>query len=76
MYYWYQLGARRTANEFSMKYYLLLDSIIKHRQDGALVRLFTPIDARTSEAGEREAETRLQSFVHQSHRTMPEYLPQ
>ena len=51
MYYWYQLGARRTANEFSMKYYLLLDSIIKHRQDGALVRLFTPIDARDFEGG-------------------------
>lgn len=75
MYYWYQQGSRRTANEFSMKYYLLVDSIIKHRQDGALVRLFTPIDATTSDKGVHEAEVRLNSFFRATLRPMEEYLP-
>ena len=76
MYYWYQQRERRTANEFSMKYYLLVDNLFKSRKDGALVRLYTPILASAGEKGEAEAATRLRSFVQTISSKMTDYLPQ
>ena len=76
MYYWYQQRERRTANEFSMKYYLLVDNLFKSRKDGALVRLYTPILASAGEKGEAEAATRLRSFVQAISSRMTDYLPQ
>ena len=32
MYYWFQQRERRSANEFTMKYYLLLDSLTKNSE--------------------------------------------
>jgi EpsI family protein len=76
MYYWYQQRERRTANEFSMKYYLLVDSLFKSRKDGALVRLYTPVDAAAGDNAEKEADTRLHAFAHVLFSKMPSYLPQ
>ena len=63
MYYWYQQRERRTANEFSMKYYLLVDNLFKSRKDGALVRLYTPILASAGDKGEEQAASRLRAFA-------------
>ena len=41
--YWFQARDRAVANEYWSKYYLITDSIRKHRSDGALVRLITPM---------------------------------
>jgi exosortase D (VPLPA-CTERM-specific) len=76
MYYWYQQRERRVANEFSMKYYLLVDSLFKSRKDGALVRLYTPVVAAAGEKGEAEAGARLHAFARALFARMPSYLPQ
>ena len=76
MYYWYQQRERRTADEFSMKYYLLVDSLFKSRKDGALVRLMTPVIAGAGQKGEAQADARLHAFAQTMLSTMPRYLPQ
>jgi exosortase D (VPLPA-CTERM-specific) len=76
MYYWFQQRERRTANEFSMKYYLLLDSLRRSRRDGALVRLYTPVVAAAGERGEVEADARLRAFAQAVFSRMPSYLAQ
>ena len=42
VYYWFKQRDRWLTNEFSVKWYLLIDSLIRNRTDGALVRLVTP----------------------------------
>ncbi|MGA2412335.1 MAG: exosortase C-terminal domain/associated protein EpsI, partial [Candidatus Binataceae bacterium] len=76
MYYWYQQRQRRTAGEFSMKYYLLVDSFFKDRKDGALVRIFTPIDPGAGDNGVPQAEARLRAFTRVLLPTLPRYLPE
>lgn len=75
MYYWYQQGLRRTANEFGMKYYLLLDNLFTGRKDGALIRLYTPIEGSSGERGEAEAAARLRNFAHAMFPRMADFLP-
>ena len=48
VYYWFDERGRNIASEWSMKWYLLVDSIFKRRTDGALVRLTTPLLADES----------------------------
>jgi exosortase D (VPLPA-CTERM-specific) len=74
--YWYQQRQRRTADEFGMKYYLLVDSFFKSRKDGALVRLFTPVDAKAGDDGLAEANARLHGFEHAVFSRLPNYLPE
>jgi exosortase D (VPLPA-CTERM-specific) len=74
MYYWIQQRERRTASEFSAKYYLLVDGLTKARKDGALVRLHTPIVAD----GAREiaeAEERLVTFARAALPRTARHLP-
>jgi len=71
MYYWFQQRERRTANEFSMKYFLLVDSFEQSRRDGALVRIFTPVLN-----GIPDAEVRLQAFGKTVIPKLTPYLPQ
>jgi len=75
MYYWFQQRERRTANEFSMKYYLLLDSLKKSRKDGALVRIYTPL-LTGGDRGLAEAETRLRAFANVVIPQLSSYVPQ
>jgi exosortase D (VPLPA-CTERM-specific) len=76
VYYWYQQHQRRTADEFSMKYYLLVDSFFEGRKDGALVRIFTPIDPAAGDNGVPQAEARLRAFIGALFPTLPRYLPE
>ena len=75
MYYWFQQRTRRTANEFSMKYYLLVDSLKDRRKDGGLVRIYTPILA-AGERGVYEADGRLHAFAKVAIPKMIGYLPE
>ena len=76
MYYWFQQRQRLTANEFSMKYYLLVDGLFENRKDGALVRIYTPIIATEGDKAEAMAATRLHSFANAVWPKLPTYLPQ
>jgi EpsI family protein len=42
-YYWYQSRGRFLTSEYWHKIYLVLDSILYNRTDGALVRVLTPL---------------------------------
>jgi len=42
VYYWFKQRDRWLTNEFAVKWYLLVDSLLRNRTDGALVRLVTP----------------------------------
>jgi EpsI family protein len=37
--YWYQANKRVFASEYAGKIYLVLDAFLKHRTDGALIRV-------------------------------------
>jgi EpsI family protein len=54
VYYWFQQRGRLIASEYLVKWYLLLDALTKHRTDGAMVRLVTPIDDAT-DSGKADA---------------------
>jgi exosortase D (VPLPA-CTERM-specific) len=49
--YWYQGRGRVLASEYQDKFYTVLDSVLKRRSDGAMVRVMTAV-------GENEAESR------------------
>jgi len=44
MHYWYQGRNRVVANEYIDRFFLILDSLFRHRSEGALVRVIGPVD--------------------------------
>lgn len=60
VYYWFEQRGRRIANEYWMKWYLLVDALLRNRSDGALVRVTTPIGALEAPA---DADRRIQDFM-------------
>jgi exosortase D (VPLPA-CTERM-specific) len=72
VYYWFDERGRAVADEYWAKWYLLADSVVKNRTDGALVRLITQISPDESEA---DADQRLQSFMQVALPRLAEYLP-
>ena len=72
VYYWFVQRGRIVTNEYMVKWYLLVDSLLRHRSDGALVRLVVPIPAG---AVEGDADRDLQAFAGaiapQLHRFIP-----
>jgi exosortase D (VPLPA-CTERM-specific) len=70
VYYWFQQRGRIVTNEYLVKWYLFWDSLTRHRTDGALVRLVTPI------AGDiAEADARLKDFLEHAAPSLPRYIP-
>ena len=43
VYYWFQQRGRVVTSEYLVKWYLLVDAVLHHRTDGALVRLIVPL---------------------------------
>lgn len=60
VYYWFEQRGRRIANEYWVKWFLLVDALLRNRSDGALVRVTTSIGA--FEAPE-DADRRLLEFM-------------
>jgi exosortase D (VPLPA-CTERM-specific) len=60
VYYWFVQRGRIVTNEYMVKWYLLVDSLLRHRSDGALVRLVVPIPAGVADA---DADRDLQAFA-------------
>jgi EpsI family protein len=60
--YWYQSQGRVIADEFAARFYLIEDSIRKHRSDTALVRIVVPIPQGGTERAEKIAVDFVQAF--------------
>jgi EpsI family protein len=69
--YWYQSQGRVIADEFAAKFYLVSDSIRKHRSDTALVRVVVPVTAGQMEAADKKAD----DFVKAMYPVVRNYLP-
>lgn len=70
--YWFKQRERIVTNEYLVKAWLFWDSITRHRSDGALVRLVTPV--RPGE-DDQAADRRLQQFAAAVQPTMMAYVP-
>jgi EpsI family protein len=71
--YWYQGRGRSVANEYVSRAFLVWDAVTRHRTDGALVRVISPI--RPSDPSGAIAEDRTRRFVQQMYPHLGEYLP-
>jgi EpsI family protein len=72
VYYWFQQRGRVIDNEFAVKWYLFADAVFRHRTDGAMVRLITPLPAGSSEA---QADGRLTDFAKGVAPLLVQYVP-
>lgn len=61
-YYWFPQRGRILTNAYQLKIYNFWDALTKHRTDGALVRVVTPV---YEGEGPQKAEERLQGFVQE-----------
>jgi EpsI family protein len=69
--YWYQSQGRVIADEFAAKFYLVSDSIRKHRSDTALVRVVVPVPPGRADAADKVAT----EFVQSMYPVVRGYLP-
>ena len=72
VYYWFDQRGRIITNEFAVKWYLFWDALTRHRTDGAMVRLITPLPVGASEAA---ADERLTDFAGKVARVLPRFVP-
>jgi EpsI family protein len=70
MHYWYQGRNRIVANEYIDRFFLILDSIFRHRSEGALVRVIGPWDP----SGKNEQKQ--EQFVANLFPVLQQHLPQ
>jgi EpsI family protein len=70
VFYWYQGRGRVIASEYSGKFWMVADAISRHRTDGALVRLVTPMSD-----GETAARARLVGFTQDLFPQLDEIIP-
>lgn len=70
--YWYQSQGRVIADEFAAKFYLIADSIRKHRSDTALVRVVVGVPP----GADQQAEAVALDFVKAAYPAVKAYLPQ
>lgn len=70
--YWFKQRERVVANEYLVKLYMMWDSMLRHRTDGALVRLTTPVLAGESEV---QAGKRLLQFAQSVNPVLTRYVP-
>jgi EpsI family protein len=69
--YWYQANKRIFASEYMGKIYLVLDAFLKHRTDGALIRV--SVDRNGDDNRHLES---AQEFAAQLPSILPKFLPQ
>jgi exosortase D (VPLPA-CTERM-specific) len=72
VYYWFQQRGRTGTNEFMVKWYIFWDALTRHRTDGAMVRLITPLAAGSTEA---EADRRLTEFASRITPELTRFVP-
>lgn len=73
VYYWFQQRGRFVTGEYQVKLYLLWDSLLRGRTDGAMVRLVAPLDrGEPIESAERRLDAFAQSAMAPLRRFIPE----
>ena len=72
VYYWYQTQGRVIADEFAAKFYLVEDSIRKHRSDTSLVRVVVGVPPGRIDLAEKAG----LDFVKTVYPVVKGYLPQ
>jgi len=72
VYYWFQQRGKYLANEYKAKFNLLIGGLTSNRTDGALVRLYMPIQSTMSEV---LADERLTQFSEELFEVLPDYVP-
>ncbi len=72
VYYWFMQRGRIITNEYLVKWYLLVDALLRHRTDGALVRLIVPLPVTTTLG---DADRRLQGFAAAVAPRLAHYVP-
>jgi exosortase D (VPLPA-CTERM-specific) len=72
VYYWFQQRGKFIANEYKAKLNLLLGGMTSARTDGALVRLYMPIETDMSEV---LADNELSEFSEELFKVLPAYVP-
>jgi EpsI family protein len=73
--YWYQSQGRVVADEFAAKFWLVADSIQKHRSDAALVRIVVPVYPGDKTEQRAKAEKTAAAFVAAAYPVISSYLP-
>jgi EpsI family protein len=73
--YWYQSQGRVVADEFAAKFWLVADSVQKHRSDAALVRIVVPVYPGDKTEQRAKAEATAAAFVAASYPVISSYLP-
>jgi EpsI family protein len=71
VFYWYQSQGRVIADEFAARFYLIEDSIRKHRSDTSLVRVVVPVERQQRARAEQVA----LDFVQAAYPVVKDYLP-
>jgi exosortase D (VPLPA-CTERM-specific) len=73
VYYWFKQRDRWITSEYAVKWFLLWDSLTRHRADGALVRLVSSIHAGETEAAvDRRLQTMAALVAHELARYVPD----
>ncbi|USG61319.1 VPLPA-CTERM-specific exosortase XrtD [Sneathiella marina] len=72
VYYWFQQRGKYIANEYKAKLNLLLGGMTSARTDGALIRLYMPIESTMSEV---LADQELTKFSEELFGVLPSFVP-
>ena len=72
VYYWFEQKGRRLAGELESKFQTVYDSAVWGREDGALVRLTTPLGSNETE---KDGDRRLREFMVPVLKALPAYIP-
>jgi EpsI family protein len=70
VYYWFFSQGEPEASEVGMKLDLVKNAIVRHRTDGAIVRVSAAVTG-----GRPATEARLQEFIHALGASLAEHLP-
>jgi EpsI family protein len=72
VYYWFEQRGQRFTNDFIAKLWVVWDSLIHDRTDGALVRFVTPIEPGDPPAA---ADARIQALMAEILPRLPQFIP-
>ena len=73
VYYWFEQRGRVIANEYAVKWWLFVDSLLRNRSDGALIRVTTTLAPGEPAAA---ADARMQRFMRDAKPALQPYLAQ
>jgi len=72
-YYWFPQRGRILTNAYQLKIFAFWDALTKHRTDGALVRLITPVYENEDL---KEADERLEGFTKEIVPLLSQFIPE